>query len=502
MANPAEIPPENLLPIINELGRKTETSLAALKAVVARTDMNSMTALRDITRVANDARSKAIKDDANAHEIRNELDGIKDDQDKFDHELTTMQMNLDSKTDAIEKEINKQFDQNELLLHKATDEITKAMNVSNTFQSDKPTTLSELSESLIKYCLLKKNVKLPNNFNAYFNYHYVEHIPKSTLIKKHKLKFVDAFMEYHGLSGNEIKKNLHICTQTNVHVLKTAINYFGYDKVYKSNIILDLLNQEMSKSFYNFPESFTKSEKEKLFTYYLWHLKGDINSNTLTDHIIYYNQLKLYGERISLNSKNINDFVTEHANWSVMISSYKSGYNVRSYNDGFVEGVQKSIFDYNGVEYKPVVLLTTDDYTGESAYQNNCVRTYIDRCSSVIVSLRNGEERATIEYMVTYYPNMDKIKMNRVQSLGRFNRQLSEIWNPVLEILDVQVGMACREHKFTSSIKTSYMNGKSVTRTMVTKKPKTTHDDLQYIGLVQWDTSIENQNNFNFNFDF
>ena len=149
-----------------------------------------------------------------------------------------------------------------------------------------------------------------------------------------------------------------------------------------------------------------------------------------------------------------------------------------------------------------MVLLTTDDYTGESAYQNNCVRTYIDRCSSVIVSLRNGEERATIEYMVTYYPNMDKIKMNRVQSLGRFNRQLSEIWNPVLEILDVQVGMACREHKFTSSIKTSYMNGKSVTRTMVTKKPKTTHDDLQYIGLVQWDTSIENKDNFNFNFDF
>jgi len=75
------------------------------------------------------------------------------------------------------------------------------------------------------------------------------------------------------------------------------------DKLYKSNVILDLLNQPVSKSFYGFPESFTKSEKDKLFTYYLWHLKGDINSQTLNDHIIYYNQLKTYGERISYKLK-------------------------------------------------------------------------------------------------------------------------------------------------------------------------------------------------------
>ena len=362
--------------------------------------------------------------------------------------------------------------------------------------------LIELAKNLIKLSLENKNVKLPNNFNSYLNYDYSEHIPKSKLLKKHKLKFVDAFMEHHGLNGNEIKKNLHICDDTNIHALKTTINYFGYDKLYKSNVILDLLNQPVSKSFYGFPESFTKSEKDKLFTYYLWHLKGDINSQTLNDHIIYYNQLKTYGERVSLNSKNIDDFVTEHANWSVLISTYKTGYHVRSYNNEFVEKVQKSIFDYSGVEYKPVVLLTTDDYTGESAYQNNCVRTYIDRCSSVIVSVRNGNERATIEYMITYYPHTNQIKMNRVQSLGKFNRQLSEIWNPVLEILDVQVGMACSGHEFTSEMKTSYINGKTFNRKMITKKPKTTHDNSQYIGLVQWDMSVENQDNFNLGFDF
>jgi hypothetical protein len=359
-----------------------------------------------------------------------------------------------------------------------------------------------LAKSLIKYSLLKKNIKLPNNLNSFFDSQYSVHIPKTKLLRKHKLKFVDAFMEHHGLSGNEIKKNLHLCDDTNVNGLKSAINYFGYDKLYKSNIILDLLNQKELKSFHNFPENFTKSEKDKLFTYFLWQLKGDINSNTLYDHIIYYNQLKTYGEKISLNAKNIDDFVTEHANWSVIISSYKTGYHVRSYNNEFVEEVQKSIFDYNGVEYTPVLLLTTDDYIGESAYQNNCVRTYVDKCSSVIISLRNGYERATIEYMVTYYPHINQLKMNRVQSLGKFNKQLSEIWNPVLEMLDVQVGMSMKSHEFTASMKTSYKNGKTFNRKMITKLPNPVHKDFQYIGLVQWDLRVENQDNFNLGFDF
>jgi hypothetical protein len=231
---------------------------------------------------------------------------------------------------------------------------------------------------------------------------YLEHIPKFNVLKKHDLKFIDAFMSHHGIKGNEIKKKLHVCNHTNVQSLNRAITYFGYDKVYQTKIILDLLNQPSNNCLYNFPDDFTKSEKEKIFTYFQWQLKGDINQNTLNDHIIYYNQLKTYGERVSLNAKTIDDFVTEHANWSVLISTYKQGYHVRNYNDGFVDNVQQSIYDFIGIEYHPVLLRSTNEYNEESAYQNNCVRTYVDKCSSVIVSLRNanGNERGTIEYYV------------------------------------------------------------------------------------------------------
>jgi hypothetical protein len=364
--------------------------------------------------------------------------------------------------------------------------------------------ITELSKSLVRYSLLKKGVKLPNNFNAFIDSQYLEHIPRFNVLKKHGLKFIDAFMSHHGIKGNEIKKNLHLCNHTNVQSLNRAITYFGYDKVYQTKIILDLLNQPSNNCIYNFPDDFTKSEKEKIFTYFQWQLKGDINQNTLNDHIIYYNELKTYGERVSLNAKTIDDFVTEHANWSVLISTYKQGYYVRNYNDGFVDNVQKSIYDFIGIEYHPVLLRSTNEYNEESAYQNNCVRTYVDKCSSVIVSLRNanGDERGTIEYYLTYDPSKKKLNLKRVQYRGQFNKLLPESWNHIMEILDGQVNKALNCETFEMSMKTQYINNKTVTNKMILKEPNEPQPGQQYIGLVQWDKTIGTIDNFNLNFDF
>ncbi len=362
----------------------------------------------------------------------------------------------------------------------------------------------ELAKSLVRYSLLKKGVKLPNNFNAFIDVQYLEHLPKFNVLKKHNLKFIDAFMSHHGISGNEIKKNLHVCNHTNIHSLRYTIKYFGYDKVYQNKIILDLLNQPSNNCMYNFPDDFTKSEKEKIFTYFKWQLNGDINQNTLNDHIMYYNQLKTYGEQVSLNAKTIDDFVTEHANWSVLISTYKQGYHVRNYNDGFVDNVEQSIYDFSGIEYQPVLLRSSDEYNEESAYQNNCVRTYIDKCPSVIVSLRNanGVERGTIEYMLNYDPSKKKLNITRVQYLGKFNKSLPESWNHIIEILDEQVNKSLNSETFEMSMKTQYINNKIVTRKMILKEPNDSKLGVVYIGLVQWDKTVESPNNFNFDLDF
>lgn len=359
---------------------------------------------------------------------------------------------------------------------------------------------NELAKSLVRYSLLKKGVKLPNNFNSFIGSQYTEHVPKFNVLKKHNLKFIDAFMSHHGLKGNEIKKNLHVCKNTNVLSLRNVIKYFGYDKIYQTKIILDLLNQQSDNYIYNFPDEFTKSEKEKMFRYFLWQLKGDINQNTLMDHIMYYNQLKGYGERVLLNAKTIDDFVTERANWSVLISTYQQGYHLRNYNNKFVENVQKSIYDFNGIEYHPVLLRSTNEYNEESAYQNNCVRTYIDKCSSVIVSLRNanGDERGTIEYFLNYDPSNKKLILKRVQYLGKFNKSLSESWNHIMEILDEQINKSLNAETFEMSIKTQYINNKTVTKKMILQEPTQPQPNQKYIGLIQWDKIVETSNNFNF----
>jgi hypothetical protein len=87
----------------------------------------------------------------------------------------------------------------------------------------------------------------------------------------------------------------------------------------------------------------------------------------------------------------------------------------------------------------------------ESFLQNNCVRTYTDKPSSFIISVRKGDtdnkERATIEYQLqnvgkTIVGNEvyeDYLVFNRVQSLGKFNKKLGEEWNEVLEILDEKI---------------------------------------------------------------
>jgi hypothetical protein len=90
------------------------------------------------------------------------------------------------------------------------------------------------------------------------------------------------------------------------------------------------------------------------------------------------------------------------------------------------------------------VLQTSEQYVDESVNQSNCVRTYQDKASSLIISLRkeNGD-RASIEYK----PTLGKFGMNenqpvhfkRVQTLGRFNNSLDETWHDAIFDLDVRL---------------------------------------------------------------
>jgi hypothetical protein len=190
-----------------------------------------------------------------------------------------------------------------------------------------------------------------------------------------------------------------------------------------------------------------------------------------------YIELKMLGERDlkwhSVESKD--EFRKEHLDWTDKLQHYKMGTYTRIYSEYMYEKISKPIFD----NYYPILLDSSKNYNDESNSQSNCVKGYIGKANSLIVSVRKGDERATIEYKLTLKDGEARahIHADRVQSLGKFNQKLDEEWTPVLLKLDQQVLSCVRDGRFdTVKLIKECNNG-------VTLKSDSYWDD---IGNLKW----------------
>lgn len=325
--------------------------------------------------------------------------------------------------------------------------------------------IEEIVFDLSKKYYISKGVKIPNNFKAFVTTGYGDNFPPLKVIRKHKNKFIDAFMSHNQLSGNELKKQLHLCdTITNIHGYKSLLDIFGYDRLYKSDMIKVIITSSSVNNYWGvLPTDLSNKQTDALLNYFKWVYSGLITSFTLGDHIRYYEFLKSKGENINFGATTIDEFVNEHSLWSVMESSYRNGYVTRQYPQHFHEGITETIDSFNGGLYYPVLLTNTTDYENESATQNNCVRGYVGKSNCFVVSLREGSEesttRATIEYRISYDEKKKRVVAERVQSLGKHNQKLHSSWDTPLEILDKKVNELMKL-EFTINCKTDYQNGK------------------------------------------
>jgi len=314
-------------------------------------------------------------------------------------------------------------------------------------------------QRLLKYYLDKRNVKYPNNFAVFYNQPTKE-LTKN--LKKVDNKLVDAFMRHHGLSGKKLKKVLHICDDLNVEVYKKVRDFFGDDWLNQDEeMIQACLN--VKDLMITFPEGLNQmmSDEEKRRVYNTLKqvvVYNNIDGWTFNDHLRLYNELKNYGENVKwMCGKDGKDFREEHLDWSDKLQYYKRGYYERFYSEYLYDKISKPIDGYY-----PVILNNTTNYNEESATQNNCVKTYIGRPSSFIISLRKGsiegDDRATIEYRIKMVDG--KIDAQRVQTLGKYNSRLTEEWDNVLLKLDKIVLSSIKDKRFeTPSITKKCMNG-------------------------------------------
>lgn len=290
-------------------------------------------------------------------------------------------------------------------------------------------------EEFYRKILTKQGIKYSNNFKAFYS------LPLSNILKKeyrkHDFKFIDTLMWRTGLEGKKIRRVLHKVENFNTETYNLIVKLYGLQYVNsQDDDILKLLFENKIR-IYTGEINFTLKEKHNSFDILKLVLFGSIDPSVFSDHIRFYNLIKRF-EPIKWDSNNYDDFLDEHQEWTEKFSSYTNGNFERNYSDEFVNSVQRGILGKD-LSYIPMVLKTSSEYNEESGVQSNCVRTYIKRPESLIISLRRSDGvRATIEYRI-FGDEKSDMKIKRVQTLGKFNQRLDESWNNPIDILDTRV---------------------------------------------------------------
>jgi hypothetical protein len=315
-----------------------------------------------------------------------------------------------------------------------------------------------------------KGIKYPNNFEVYQRHWGM--IPSIKDIRKAKMKLIDAVMNVSRFKGDIIRKALHETDEANLSSLKFYINLFGFDWVVsKPKLVQELLDYNSHYFDSNVDDTIrnalTKTELKKLFKLLLVGLEDghefpSISMRTVKDHLIFVGFLRQQNESIKLSLNSMTEFMMDHDWLAIKVESYKKGRVERIYNNEFLSYI-KPFVSTNGDKFYPMTLTKTDEFNEESSFQNNCVRTYVERPGSFIISLRNETtgERGTIEYTIVKQNKTDDIILERTQYLGRFNRKL-EGWDEVLSFLDKMVESGLKNTTFTSEIKKIFQNGNEI----------------------------------------
>jgi hypothetical protein len=295
------------------------------------------------------------------------------------------------------------------------------------------------NEVLFKLYLDGHKIKSPNNWNTFVN---IYPQPKKKDYVKHKLKFMDAFMFIHGLQGDKIKRVLHKVTDIKgLEFFKFTNDFFGKEFMASQDdkLIQDIVecNLYINGGMTGYLKNLSKREKNNSFEVFKQVLRGDVDINTYYDHFRMINQLRQF-EPVKWDAKDYDSFTNEHMVLSDKISFYTKGTFERIYGEEFTNRVQEPL-NIDGVTYYPVLLKTSEEYNMESFIQSNCVKGYVDRAPSLIISFREGSQdskvRATIEFTIS-----EENKLKRIQTLGRFNKGLDDEWKKPLIMLDLKIG--------------------------------------------------------------
>jgi len=353
-------------------------------------------------------------------------------------------------------------------------------------------TSNHLEGEMYKLYLKVNGVSYPDSVLQYT----VLQIPKRELIKKGNL--TQYFMDKNKLKGRRVRKILNQGRDIDFFTLFEVFHNLGVDYFNKiresffSKSSVGMYSAWFNLVDFNKRSYFYLNNNDKKRIVNLINDNKDMNWSIIKDHLHITKSLKRYGEDFRMKFTNISQFNDEHYSISELVETYKKGKIKRIYNDHTFQVIEVPIEGWSNESYHPVVLTSSGDYNEESQVQSNCVRTYIEKPESLIISLRKndivGNDRATVEYKIL------KNSLNRTQSRGKFNSNLDETWDVALEVLDNRIELLFNNNNFDLPKMTKeFSNGKVIKTKSYFYKNKKLNSGFDYL---IWEDNIESTYEF------
>lgn len=269
-----------------------------------------------------------------------------------------------------------------------------------------PSTYQRLESKDVYGWFVKENgIKVPDNYHDLLQYSY----PTKRILRKKKNdnNLVKAIMDKYGLHGKYYRKVMNRYPNMPILFLVALKKILGEKRI--KEIKFDY-SDRVKISMFHIPSYLMDNLYEiddRLKTYVINTLNNEnvlfdtsfklaTVFEALVDDVRMIEELKFFESdyRHPLNPQSFYEFTENHYQLSRRLTRWK---NNTSYEYIFNDTLIKKLnVVKDGVAYK--VLSSTNDYIEEGNYQRHCVGSYAGSTDSLIISLRKGKVRATLEF--------------------------------------------------------------------------------------------------------
>lgn len=289
--------------------------------------------------------------------------------------------------------------------------------------------VNELYDLLVDFHLNKKNIKGHNNVY----YDIMDLYPTKKFLKINDNKFLPSILDSLGIKSKFLIKELN-SSELPINII--ALNYlcklFGenyLDYLKKINWVTHCLDTRLPKMK---PECLKNDTEKNSFV----KLINNWNSSSINVESIFTGinkllklrkSLELKGIPITLTPKNENQFNGLIEKLINLKHYYQRGYKLRyKFSQDFMDDIQQNI-EIDGVILKVKVLTTQEDFINEGMFMKNCMSKQF-YLGFIHVYLRGTIKNRHI--------NLQYRKGQLIQSYGKSNSKVANIFQPFLDILN------------------------------------------------------------------